>query len=161
MDQNVDISKVLSGLMEIAPAGFAIALHIRFTSPAFMFQTYPKTWIEEYSRDGLLAHDPMVAWAFSNEGHVAWSALATQDKAGVLERAASHGLRHGLAVSVVRQGGRSLGGFARSDREFTPEEASTLEAAVGQLHDTTDPSQPIPQDVRESLRRLSVMVTHP
>lgn len=161
MNRNVDISKVLSGLKEIAPAGFAIALHIRFTSPAFMFQTYPRAWIEEYSRDGLLAYDPTVAWAFSGEGHVQWSDLVPQDKAGVLGRAAAHDIRHGLTVSVVRQGSRSLGGFARPDREFTPEEASTLEAAVGQLHDSTDPSQPLPKDLRESLHRLSVMVTHP
>ncbi len=161
MKPNVDISAVLSKLMEIAPAGFAVALHIRFTSPAFMFQTYPKGWIEEYSRDGLVAHDPTVAWAFSNEGHVAWADLVPQDRAGMLQRAASHGLRHGLAVSIARPGDRSLGGFARADRDFTPDEVARIEAAVAELHDSTDPAQPIPADVRESLHRLSVMVTHP
>jgi LuxR family transcriptional regulator len=157
----MDIPRTLADLKEVAPAGFAVVLHLRFTAPTFLFQTYPKDWVDEYSRDGLLVRDPMVVWAFSNEGHVSWSDLAPRDEAGVLARAAAHGLRHGLAVSVERGGSRSMGGFARPDREFLPEEVARIEAALEQLHDDTATALPLPEAVRESLRRLSVAFTHP
>lgn len=161
MELTVDIPAILADLMKVAPAGFAIGLHIRFTTPVFLFQTYPREWVEEYSRDGLVARDPTVAWVFMNEGHVTWEELTSQDEAGVLERAAAYGLRHGLTVSVAGNGTRSLGGFARSDRPFTPDETERIEAAMKTLHATTDATQPLPESIRDSLRRLSIAVTHP
>lgn len=161
MPLNAVIPKTLADLMEVAPAGFVTGLHIRFTTPTYLFQTYPKAWVEEYSRDGLLLRDPTVAWVFANEGHITWDELAPQDEFGVFARAAAHGLHHGLTVSLFRGGSRSLGGFARSDRAFTPEEIERIEAAMIKLHDITDSVQALPEGVRESLRRLSVAFTHP
>ena len=60
MQVDTDIPKTLAGLMEIATAGFVTGLHIRYTTPTYLFQTYPKAWIDEYSREGLLLRDPAV-----------------------------------------------------------------------------------------------------
>ena len=49
---------LLAELKEIAPAGFAIALHVGFNSPKFLFQTYPSKWLKEYSENGLVMNDP-------------------------------------------------------------------------------------------------------
>ena len=64
-------------------------------------------------------------------------------------------------MSLVRGESRSLGGFARSDRFFTPEEIEQIEAGMVQLHDMTASTQPLSPNLRESLRRLSVAFTHP
>lgn len=161
MNPEADISKSLAGLMETATAGFAIGLHIRFTAPTFMFQTYPKPWAEEYSREGMVARDPTVAWGFSNQGHVNWADLEPQDEGGVLARARAHGLAHGLTVSVLREGSRSIGSFARSDRFFTPDEIARIESEMVGLHDATATVRSLPPELRDSLHRLSVAFTHP
>jgi len=161
MKADADITKTLADLMEVATAGFATGLHIQFTTPTFMFQTYPRGWAEEYSREGMVARDPTVAWAFGNTGRIAWRDLMPVDEGGVLRRAGEHGLTHGLAVSLFRGGTRSIGGFARSDRFFTPEEEELIEARMTTLHDATASVRSLPEEVRESLRRLSVAFTHP
>jgi LuxR family transcriptional regulator len=161
MRTGTDIAPHIERLMETAPAGFALGLHVRYTTPTYMFQTYPRPWLEEYSREGFLMQDPTVAWAFGNEGHVTWAELAPQDEAGVLGRAAAMGLRHGVAMSVVRDGSRSIGGFARSDRPFTAAEIARVESSMVHLHDVTASVQPLPEEVRDELRRLSVAFTHP
>ena len=161
MDPELDIPKTLADLMESATAGFAIGLHIRFTTPAFMFQTYPKDWAEEYSREGLAVQDPTVTWGFSNEGHIDWKDLEPLDEAGVLARARKHGLVHGLTVSLLREGSRSIGSFARSDRSFTPAEIERIVSDMVKLHETSATIRSLPGEVRESLHRLSVAFTHP
>lgn len=161
MDPGADIATTLAALKEVAPAGFAVVLHIKFTAPTYLFQTYPKEWVDEYSRDGLLIRDPTVIWSFANVGDIAWADLAPADEAHVFERAAAHGLRHGHAVSVLRGGSRSMGGFARDDRPLQPAEVARARAAVELLHDATSTAKPLSAEVRESLRLLSVAVTHP
>lgn len=161
MSTGTVIAPHIEHLMEIAPAGFALGLHVRYTTPTYMFQTYPKAWLEEYSREGFLMQDPTVAWAFENAGHIDWAELSARDEGGVIVRAAAHGLRHGITVSVVRGGSRSIGGFARPDRPFTADEAGRIEAYMTQLHDITDSIQALPDEVRDELRRLSVAFTHP
>lgn len=161
MEPDVDIPRTLADLMETAKAGFAVGLHIRFTTPTFMFQTYPRSWAEEYSREGMVARDPTVAWGFSHEGTIDWTDLEPLDEAGVLARARSQGLAHGMTVSVLRGGSRSIGSFARPDRPFTPEEAEQMESCMTMLHDATASVRSLPEEVRESLHRLSVAFTHP
>jgi LuxR family transcriptional regulator len=161
MNTDLDVPKTLADLMEVAPAGFAVGLHMGFTAPTFMFQTYPKSWTEEYSREGMLTRDPTVAWGFSNEGAIDWEQLQDLDEVGVLARARAQGLRHGVTVSVLREGSRSIGSFARGDRPFSPEEVGELEEALVRLHDGTASATRLPESVRESLRRLSVAFTHP
>lgn len=141
MTLDTALSPHLKLLEEVASAGFAIALHVRYTTPTHLFQTYPAAWTQEYARDGLVMQDPAVAWAFEQQGHIAWCDLTSRDEAGVLRRAAAHGLRHGLSVSLLRDGSRSLGGFARADRPFTAAEVAAIEAALEALHDGTRPAR--------------------
>lgn len=161
MALDLHIPTTLADLMKVATAGFAIGLHVRFTTSTFMFQTYPSSWAEEYSREGLIARDPTVAWGFSNEGIIDWKELESLDDAGVLARARMQGLVHGVTVSLFREGSRSIGSFARSDRYFTQPELHQIEEAMIELHDSTASVRSLPEDVRESLHRLSVAFTHP
>lgn len=161
MAPEADLLTTLGDLIEVSPAGFAVGLHIRFTTPTFMFQTYPREWVEEYSRKGLLARDPTVAWAFANTGRITWADLEPSDTDRVFPQAAEHGLRHGLMVSLLREGSRSLGGFARSDRPFQEDEAERIESLLCRLHTATASARTLPEDLREALHRLSVAFTHP
>ncbi len=68
MDENTKIGQLLGELDDLCPSGYAIALHIRYTTPAFLFQTYPKEWMEYYSQNGLVLHDPTVRWGLANTG---------------------------------------------------------------------------------------------
>lgn len=161
MQPEADIPKTLAGLMELAPAGFAIALHVRFATPSYLFQTYPPAWIEEYGRAGLVMVDPTVAWGFSNVGRISWDELSALDSGRVLERARLHGLVYGLTVSLERGGSRSIASFSRQDRDFSPDEIAEIQATVDQLHDGTASAQSLSADAREMLKRLSVAYTHP
>ena len=135
-DEN-SVQKALNDLKPLAPKGFALAFQIDFTTPTFLFQSYPEDWIRQYSENGLVMSDPTVAWCFENEGFVRWSALAPTDTAGVLRQAADHGLQYGLTCSVLVGTQRSFASFARDDREFTIEEADALLNAVTELHNQT------------------------
>ena len=53
------IAAVLQDFDQRSPAGFAVALHFDFTTPTFLFQTYPKRWMDYYSAGGLVMHDPV------------------------------------------------------------------------------------------------------
>ncbi|PXW67797.1 LuxR family transcriptional regulator [Loktanella sp. PT4BL] len=154
-----EISETLGQLNDLAPAGYALGIHIEYTTPKFMFQTYPKDWLDYYSRNGLLMSDPMVAWAFDTEGATRWSAL--DDPAGVMTKAAEHGLRYGIVVSIVSDDSRTICGFANGEREFSDEEIASIQGLVTKIHDNTaDTAQLDPKTV-EQLKKMSIMVTHP
>ena len=152
------ISALLTRLHAGSPAGFAIALHIRFTAPRYLFQSYAKDWIDTYSRDGLVLQDPAVRWGFVNDGAIRWSAL--EDPAGVLDRAAGHGLRFGAAIAFMRGGTRTMGGFARSDRELTDGEIAGLKATLEVLHDLTGTVEALAPEVHQKLKRMAIVLIH-
>ena len=141
MNPDMVLSSHLDLLKGVAQAGFALAMHVRFATPSHVFQTYPEAWADEYARHGLVMQDPTVAWAFERQGHITWDELESSDRAGVFRRAAAHGLRHGVTVSL-RDGTRSLGGFARSDRPFTAGEIETIEATMAEIHRITASAGP-------------------
>ncbi len=143
------------------PAGFAIALHVRFTTPTYLFQTYPEEWIDHYSAAGLVMQDPTVAWAFGNTGTIRWRDLAAADPAGVLAAAAGHGLKFGFTYSQDRDSSTSLSSFSRTDRDFTDDEISDICALVDELHDLTANGASLGVETRDNLRRMSVRFTHP
>ena len=118
------ISALLTKLHAASPAGFAIALHVRYTSPRYLFQSYAKEWLDTYSREGLVLHDPVVRWGFTHEGTIRWNAL--DDPARVMHRAAAHGLRYGAVVAFVHDGSRTMAGFARGDRELSDDEINAV-----------------------------------
>lgn len=155
------ISQSLGELKGLAPAGYALAFHLKFTTSKFLFQTYPKKWLDYYSKNGLVMVDPTVAWGFSNVGSVAWSSLAHNDSNGVFEEAAKHGINSGMTCATEDGGTRSMGSFSRSDREFNDGEIAQITAIFNRLHaDTADHAQLSPETVQQ-LHKMSVLVTHP
>ncbi len=159
MTQRVSIAALLQELDRRSPAGFAIALHIRFTTPAYLFQTYPKRWLDHYSSAGLVVHDPTVGWGLQNVGHIRWADLEGIDDHRVLEDAKDFGLMCGVAIAVMISGSRSIGSFARADRDYSEAETIELEDFLGQLHRATDGLDSLDERDRQALTELSITLT--
>lgn len=139
----------------LAPAGYYIALRVGFAYPVEEENALPASWIEHYTRAGLLMADPVLHWVYGSTGSTRWSALAGGDARGVLALAAGHGLRFGLAVCILDQGPsghRSWGTFARPDREFTDEEAAVIEDHLRLRHEALAPPTNITRAEIEALR---------
>lgn len=145
----------LEKLGSLSPAGFALGLHIRFASALIMVQTYDPRWIEIYTNCGYLLCDPMVSWGFGTEGTVRWSALSYPDPHNVMGQARNFGLHYGFAVSYGPTASRSIGGFARSDREFTDAEIEEIADLVRVLHRESTPPDHLSGPQIEALRLIS------
>ncbi|SLN59256.1 autoinducer binding domain-containing protein [Pseudooctadecabacter jejudonensis] len=155
------ITDLIETAEDMAPAGFAIAFHIRMTSSEFQFQTYPKAWMDLYNSKGFIMSDPTVGWAFANTGSIRWSALSDQDALKIYEQSADFGIKYGTAIGVEAGGSRSIAGFARPDREYTDAEMQTLTDHVQDLHSLTASETGMTPEVRAELHKLSVRMTHP
>ena len=154
-----EITKALGDLNDLAPTGYALGIHIEYTTPKFMFQTYPKPWLDYYSSNGLVMSDPMVAWAFENIGAQRWSDL--DDSAGVMQKAAEFGMNYGLVVSVASEDSRTICGFANAEREFTDAEIAKIEKTVIWIHDNTCDTAELDDETVAQLKTMSIIVTHP
>lgn len=159
MSSEGKVRDALERLQQTAPAGYALAFHIEFTTPTFLFQTYPKEWLKAYSEGGFVMSDPTVHWGFENEGTVRWSELADNDVANVLGQAASHGMAFGLTCSVNVDGTRSFASFSRTDREFTNQEAAELLTVIKDMHHDTAEIKSLSPETTQALRKMSVEVT--
>ncbi|WP_050769104.1 autoinducer binding domain-containing protein [Oceanicola granulosus] len=159
MSLTADIEREVARLGELSNAGFAIACHIRFNRPDFLFQTYRRDWIDRYSDEGLVMHDPIVRWGFANEGWIRWAEL-DDPPGGVLERARAYDMKHGIALGHLWGGSRSVGGFARSDRDFTDAEAGAVANAMDALHRITLQAGRISPAVHAELRAMSIGYVH-
>jgi LuxR family transcriptional regulator len=145
----------LSRLAELAPKGYALGLHIRFASAHIMIQTYDPRWIEVYTEKGYMLCDPLVSWGFGNEGAVRWSGINHPDPHDVFGQAAAFGLTYGVAVSHGPVSSRTIGGFARGDREFTDAELAAIQTIVRQLHDDSTPPESLTAAQRMALRLIA------
>jgi LuxR family transcriptional regulator len=97
----------------------------------------PPDWVREYTISGLMVHDPVISWAYRNNGAARWSELGENDTQGVLELAKQHGLNFGAVASCIDaedDGQRSFGLFARSDRDYRPEELESLRKLLVASH---------------------------
>lgn len=153
------VAALLHGLDQKSPAGCAIGLHIRFTTPRYMFQSYPKRWMDEYVGSGLLVQDPTVRWGMSNVGCVRWCDLEGIDCHGVLERARRFGIMNGVTIAVVIDGSRSIASFARSDRDYETAEIVELNSIFEDLHQVTARIDALTDEDRLALKKLSVRLT--
>jgi LuxR family transcriptional regulator, quorum-sensing system regulator SdiA len=142
-------------LTALAPAGYALGLHIRFASAQIMVQTYDPRWIEIYTSRGYMMCDPLVSWGFGTEGSIRWSALDYPDPHRVMAQAAEFGLNYGIAVSHGPTSSRSIGGFARTDREFTDGEIEAIENLFRTLHHDSTPPEKLSSAQLEALRLIS------
>ena len=157
MTIDTPISSALQRLTELAPAGYALGFHINFTTPRFMFQTYPKAWRNAYGRKGYLMADPVAAWGFENVGICDWAALA--DPKGVVAEAATFGLQFGIACASHEFDSRSIGGLARSDRPFTEQEIEEIRWLFELIHRGTHDSAALPSELQRILRQASILAS--
>ncbi len=63
-------------------------------------------------------------------------------------------------IAIVRDGSRSMGGFARGDREPTDQEIEDLTADLCDLHDRTQKVERFAPSVHETLKQMSIYLTH-
>lgn len=160
MTPQLEIRHILAEIKKVATGGFAIALHIRYTTPTFLFQTYSKEWLDYYSQNGLVMSDPTVAWGFENTGAVRWSVLSAADTAGVMAKAAEFGLKFGTTCAIEEDADRSIGSFARADRELSAEETTLLTDRMKSLHMVTANLKTLSPETASELRMMSVQFTH-
>lgn len=124
-------------LSQMAPAGYYIALRMRFFAPETEISTLPPALMQKYCIRGLALEDPMLQWAFRNQGAICWTGLSDRDPAGVLAEYGRHGLTYGAVVSIMTHGRpplRSFGIFARHDRIYSEAEMTRIELILGQMH---------------------------
>jgi LuxR family transcriptional regulator, quorum-sensing system regulator SdiA len=159
MQKNINIMKSLSDLDQLCSAGYAIALHISYTTPKFLFQTYNRKWMETYSQQGLVLKDPTVLWGFENDGSIRWDALADLDTAGVLSLARQFGIAHGFTFATNQNDSRSIASFARNDRESSESEIAEISRIVRDLHDYTAEIDGFSPEEMAQLKNMSVAFT--
>ena len=145
----------LAKLADMSPKGYALGLHIRFASAHLMIQTYDPRWTEIYTEKGYMLADPMVFWGFGTEGAIRWSALDLPDPHDILGQAASFGLNYGVAVSFGPTSSRTIGGFARGDREYTDAEIAQIQDVVQDLHVKSTPPEQLTSAQRMALRLIA------
>ncbi len=160
MDKEASIGLLLEQLDESCPAGFAVALHIKFASPRYLFQAYRRDWIDYYSKHALVLRDPTVRWGFEHTGTIRWSALDGQDATDVMEKAAEYGLAYGFTAAQEDGQSRSVASFARSDREFTEAEMQSIATILTRLHEETRAAETLSPEDHAALKRLSILLTH-
>lgn len=135
MSELHDPKFILSELDEASPSGYAIALHIEYSAPRILYQTYDQEWTGIYADKGYVLDDPTVHWAFGNLGMERLSVIAKNDPKNIFTQAADFGLVYGFTVSLERNATHTMASFARLDREFTNDEMKSIEGLLEQLHD--------------------------
>ncbi|PRY24900.1 autoinducer binding domain-containing protein [Aliiruegeria haliotis] len=160
MDDIGQVRVILAEINDACSAGFAVALHVSFSTPKFLFQTYRPDWAKVYSEKGLVMHDPTVKWGLQNEGIIDWSELEGDDPANVIGLAREHGIEHGFTASVNDVGTRSVGSFARTDTPFSEEDLRAINDSFVRLHGLTNVDGADDKALAEFLKNLSVELTH-
>ena len=124
-------------ILQMSPAGFYLALRVGFTFPEEELNCLPEPWVEHYTRHGLVVHDPLMKWVYSQNGSARWSDVLIADPQAVRLAAQAHGLHYGAAASAVsaaEKGKRSYGLFFRADRDFNDGELLNLRILLESLH---------------------------
>lgn len=135
MSQSDSLISLFDGLKARSPSGFAIGLHLDYTTSKYIFQAYSREWMEEYSRKGFLLSDPTVRWGLENSGSIRWSELEKADPVGVIAAAKSFGLDYGVTVVVGDEGSRSLGSFASTESEFSQGAIDFFIQRLSEMHE--------------------------
>lgn len=143
-----------------ALAGYFIGLHIRFTSPLMVYQTYDQRWVEHYTANAFVLRDPATIWGMANTGAVRWSDPAFADPHRILPEAAAFGLRYGLTVACGPPSSRSIAGFSRKDREFDDKELRSIQHCVQRMHDRFALPATLTQAQLDALRCLAAGDRH-
>ncbi|MEO1238164.1 MAG: autoinducer binding domain-containing protein [Pseudomonadota bacterium] len=142
---------------EFAESGVFIAYRVQFLRPEYEYNSLPRAWVLKYTQQGLMMHDPVMRWIYSNEGAILWSDVAHDDGFGILQDAAVYGLNFGFAVSMLDPldpGVRSFGNFCRMDREFLPSETKELQRRLELLFADLEAPKDVTAAELEALRLL-------
>ena len=153
-------NRLMLRLRQRSPAGFAIALHVTYTTPKYYLVAYEKDWLDYYSARGFVMTDPTAIWGFANFGTIRWSALADSDAGGVLKDAARFGLKYGITTSLSGEASRTIASFSRSDREMSDLDIAAINKDLKELHKLTLGAQFFTPSLHETLRQLSIYLTH-
>jgi LuxR family transcriptional regulator len=134
---SMNLKDCRSRLADLAPAGCYVALRVGFYAPEAELNLFSTGWIDHYTISGHALSDPLLLWCQSNEGCTRWSDIDGLDLANVLRDYQSFGYRFGSVVSIrgneaMRK--RSLGIFARNDREPYESEMDEIREIVLRLH---------------------------
>ena len=86
--------------------------------------------------------------------------LPFPDPHNVMAQAAAFGLKYGIAVSEGPTSSRSIGGFAREDREFTDTEIATIVDLVRVLHRESTPQERLTGPQAAALRLIAKGFRH-
>ncbi|QBX33706.1 LuxR family transcriptional regulator [Paracoccus liaowanqingii] len=135
-----DLEEIEEALARLAPRGFTLGLHIRYSRPVRRVSTYPSQWIQTYTQRNLGVGDPMMIWCVMNQGSIAWHELIRQmpDPLDVMGQARAHGLVYGAALAWGPAESRSYIGAAHPDRDFTATEIARMAALLRKAHDLLD-----------------------
>lgn len=139
MGQNQIIEELTHELGDLAPAGYFVALHIRFAAPLITFQTYPQAWTDHYTQNAYALRDPLIAWGISRTGATRWRDIDIPDPFNIMDQARTYGLVYGVSISCGPMTSRTVAGITRADREFTDEEIAELSGVILRLHTETEP----------------------
>lgn len=159
MQRDQIVINSLKRLTGLAPAGFAIGFHVRFSTPAYMFESYPQSWIDLYACEGMLMLDPTVRWAMHHNGVKRWAELEEVDGAGVLKRAREFGIMYGHTRSIHDGDVVSFGGLSRQDRDFTEGEIDEIGDIIQRVHDATAGHEALGDAASEKIREMAVIMT--
>lgn len=144
-------------VLKIAKNGYYLALRVGFAFPLEEVNALPAPWVDHYTNHRFMLHDPVIRWIYANTGAIAWSAIDLPDPMRVLDQAQTFGLRYGVAVACFdgnREGQRSFGSFARSDREFERAEIDALHDYVLRLHHAKAPPTNLTKAELEALKMV-------
>lgn len=145
----------LRNLSALAPAGYFVGLHIRFTSALMSFQTYDQDWVDHYTENGYVLRDPMTAWGFSATGSIRWSDPGLPDPFGLFKDAARYGLTYGVTISCGPIKSRTIASCARADREFRDQEINEISVLVHRLHEMSEPPHDLTKAQIEALKYIA------
>lgn len=149
------LDRSLAKLSDLAPKGYALGLHIRFAAAHLMIQTYDPRWTELYTEKGYMLADPMIFWGFGHDGWTRWSDIDLPDPHNIIGQARHFGLIYGVVVAHGPTSSRTIGGFARNDREFEDHEIEQIQEIVIQLHDESIPPEHLTSAQRMALRLIA------
>lgn len=147
-----------ANIARLAPAGFYVALRVGFTFPEEEVNSLPDSWVEHYTRHGLVVHDPLMKWVYAETGTARWSDLILPDPVGVRVAAQSHGMAFGAVASTMQKsdhGRRSYGLFFRNDRDFTDSELQALGLILESAHSGTKMERNLTANEVEALKMLA------
>lgn len=77
----------------------------------------------------------------------------------MLSKAADFGLVFGVTWSHETNGSKSIGSFARSDREFDQAETDLLASSFSRMHDLTAALQPINEEGMSAFQKHGVFAS--